>query len=137
MSLAYLLNWYPMPSQTALRREVVALEELGVLFHRFSLRRYEGELVDEGDRAERDRTRAVLDVGALGLLAAVLRISATRPWRFAQAFAMAGRIGRIDERGMIKTFIYLAEACRACSHSLRDKFGHCRAVLPHDGRALV
>jgi colanic acid/amylovoran biosynthesis glycosyltransferase len=111
MSLAYLLNWYPMPSQTALRREVVALEELGVLFHRFSLRRYEGELVDEGDRAERDRTRAVLDVGALGLLAAVLRISATRPWRFAQAFAMAGRIGRIDERGMIKTFIYLAEAC--------------------------
>ena len=54
MSLAYLFNWYPMPSQTALRREVVALEELGVSFHRFSLRRYEGELVDEHDRAERE-----------------------------------------------------------------------------------
>jgi colanic acid/amylovoran biosynthesis glycosyltransferase len=111
MSLAYLLNWYPMPSQTALRREVVALEELGVMFHRFSLRRYEGELVDEGDRAERERTRAVLDVGALGLIAAVLRTGVTRPWRFARAFAMAGRIGRIDERGMIRTFVYLAEAC--------------------------
>ena len=37
MSLAYLLNWYPQPSQTALRREVAALEELGVAFHRFSL----------------------------------------------------------------------------------------------------
>ena len=50
MSLAYLLNWYPQPSQTALRREVTALEEMGVPFHRFSLRRYEGELVDENDR---------------------------------------------------------------------------------------
>lgn len=64
MSLAYLLNWYPMPSQTALRREVAALDELGIPFHRFSLRRYEGELVDEDDQAERERTRAVLDVGA-------------------------------------------------------------------------
>ena len=68
MSLAYLLNWYPQPSQTALRREVTALEEMGVSFHRLSLRRYEGELVDENDRAERARTRSVLDVGVLGFL---------------------------------------------------------------------
>ena len=39
MSIAYLLNWYPMPSQTALRRELVALEGLGINLHRFSLRR--------------------------------------------------------------------------------------------------
>ena len=111
MSLAYLFTWYPMPSQTALRREVVALEELGVSFHRFSLRRYEGELVDEHDRVERERTRAVLDVGALGLARAVLRTVITRPRRFARALAMAIHIGRIDERGMIRTLIYLAEAC--------------------------
>ena len=111
MALAYLFNWYPMPSQTALRREVVALEELGMSIHRFSLRRYEGELVDEQDQVERERTRAVLDVGALGLITAVLRTSLARPWRFARAFAMAVRIGRIDERGMIRTLIYLSEAC--------------------------
>jgi colanic acid/amylovoran biosynthesis glycosyltransferase len=111
MSLAYLFNWYPMPSQTALRREVAALEELGISFHRFSLRRYEGELVDEHDRAEKERTRAVLDVGALGLIVALLRTSMIRPRQFARAFAMAVHIGRIDERGMIRTLIYLAEAC--------------------------
>jgi colanic acid/amylovoran biosynthesis glycosyltransferase len=111
MSLAYLFNWYPMPSQTALRRELIALEELGVSIHRFSLRRYEGELVDEQDQLERERTRAVLDVGALGLITAVLRTGITRPWQFARAFAMAIHVGRIDERGMIRTFIYLAEAC--------------------------
>jgi glycosyltransferase involved in cell wall biosynthesis len=111
MSLAYLFNWYPMPSQTALRREVVALEELGISIHRFSLRRYEGELADEQDRLERERTRTVLDVGALGLMAAVLRTGAARPRRFARALAMAVRVGRIDERGVIRTLIYLAEAC--------------------------
>ena len=111
MSLAYLFAWYPMPSQTALRREVVALEELGVSFRRFSLRRYEGELVDEHDQAEREQTRAVLDVGASGLMAALLQTSVMRPRRFTRALAMAIRIGWIDERGMIRTLIYLAEAC--------------------------
>jgi colanic acid/amylovoran biosynthesis glycosyltransferase len=111
MSLAYLFTWYPMPSQTALRREVVALEELGLSFHRFSLRRYDGDLVDEHDRAERERTRAVLDVGAFGLIRAVLRTCAKRPRRFARALVMAIHIGRIDERGMIRTLIYFAEAC--------------------------
>jgi colanic acid/amylovoran biosynthesis glycosyltransferase len=111
MALAYLFNWYPMPSQTALRREVLALEELGLTLHRFSLRRYQGELVDESDRAERERTRAVLDAGALRLATGVLRIIATRPLAFARALKIAVRIGRVDERGLLKTLIYLAEAC--------------------------
>ena len=95
MSLAYLLNWYPQPSQTALRREVTALEEMGVSFHRFSLRRYEGELVDENDRAERARTRSVLDVGVLGFLAAILRVGFQGPLRIHQVAETCGE-GRPD-----------------------------------------
>ena len=63
-------------------------------------------------------------------------------------FAMAVSIGRVDERGMIRTLIYLAEACvlltlvrragrRARPYPLRDKFGHCRFVLPNDGGTLL
>jgi glycosyltransferase involved in cell wall biosynthesis len=111
MALAYLFNWYPQPSQTALRREVVALEELGIPLHRFSLRRYEGELIDEQDRAEQAQTRAVLDAGALGLSAAVLRAVATRPRTFARALRIALRFGRVSERGLFRNLIYLAEAC--------------------------
>ena len=111
MSLAYLLNWYPQPSQTALRREVTALEEMGVPFHRFSLRRYEGELVDENDLAERARTRSILDVGALGLLTAILRVGLQRPRTFIRALGLAVKVGRIDERGLVRTLIYFAEAC--------------------------
>jgi len=111
MSLAYLLNWYPQPSQTALRREVTALEEMGVPFHRFSLRRYEGELVDENDRLERARTRSVLNVGVLGFLAALLRVGLEGPRAFISALRLAVRVGRIDERGLVRTLIYFAEAC--------------------------
>ena len=111
MSLAYLLNWYPQPSQTALRREVAALDELGVVFHRFSLRRYEGELVDENDRAERQKTKSVLDAGWLGHLGAMLRVALRRPRAFAQTLGLALKVGRIDDRGMVRTLIYFAEAC--------------------------
>jgi glycosyltransferase involved in cell wall biosynthesis len=111
MALAYLFNWYPLPSQTALRREVVALEELGVPLHRFSLRRYEGELVDESDRAEWGRTRAVLDAGAIRIMGAVLRTAIMRPRAFVRALGMAIRVGWVDDRGLVRTLIYLAEAC--------------------------
>ena len=44
MKLAYLFNWYPQPSTTALRREVAAFEKMGIPIHRFTLRRYDGGL---------------------------------------------------------------------------------------------
>ncbi len=111
MSLAYLLNWYPQPSQTALRREITALEQLGVSFHRLSLRRYEGTLVDPDDLRERERTRSVLDAGVVGFLSAILRTMASRPRAFMRSFVQAVKVGLVDERGLIRTLIYFAEAC--------------------------
>lgn len=111
MALAYLFNWYPQPSLTALRREVTALEELGVSLHRFTLRRYEGQLVDEHDRAERERTRVVLDAGAMGFLASLARVGSRRPLAFARALGLAVKVGRVSERGLLRTLAYFAEAC--------------------------
>jgi len=96
---------------TALRREMTALEEMGIPFHRFSLRRYEGDLVDENDRAERERTRSVLDVGVSGFLGALFRVALRRPRAFARALKLAVKVGRIDERGLVRTLVYFAESC--------------------------
>jgi glycosyltransferase involved in cell wall biosynthesis len=96
---------------TALRREMTALEEMGIPFHRFSLRRYEGDLVDENDRAERERTRSVLDVGVSGFLGALFRVALRRPRVFARALKLAVKVGRIDERGLVRTLVYFAESC--------------------------
>ena len=61
---------------------------------------------------------------------------------------MAVRIGRIDERGMIRTLIYLAEACVLLAWFAELGIEHvhthyatnsatCRVALPDDGRALL
>jgi glycosyltransferase involved in cell wall biosynthesis len=111
MALAYLLNWYPQPSQTALRREMMALDEMGIPFHRFSLRRYEGSLVDTNDQAERERTRSVVDAGPCAFLRSTLRTALYHPRAFCRALALAVKVGQIDERGLLRTLIYFTEAC--------------------------
>jgi colanic acid/amylovoran biosynthesis glycosyltransferase len=111
MKLAYLFSWYPQPSQTALRREVLAFEKIGTSIHRFTLRRYDGDLVDEEDKAERERTRAVLAVGASGLAMAVLGTAVCQPRAFGRALRIAVKAGWVSERGLFRNLVYFAEAC--------------------------
>ena len=114
MKLAYVFNWYPQASQTALRREILAFEQMGIPIHRFTLRRFDGELVDEEDRIERERTRVVLGVGAFGLIRAVLRSVMRQPRSFASALGAAVQAGRVSEGGLFTNLVYLAEACVLC-----------------------
>ena len=66
MSLAYLLNCYPQPSQTALRREVAALEEMGVSIPPVLAAAIRGGVGRRERPGREGRTRSVLDVGAPG-----------------------------------------------------------------------
>ena len=111
VSIAYLLNWYPQPSLTWIRGEIRALEDLGLSLHRFTIRPWKGQLVDENDLAEREKTRALLDAGVPRFLWAILRVAVSRPLAFARALGMAVKVGRVDERGLVRNFIYLSEAC--------------------------
>ena len=111
ISIAYLFNWYPQTSTTALRREITAVEDLGLSVHRITIRPFTGQLVDENDLAERKKTRALLDAGVSTFLLATLRVALSRPRAFARALWMALRVGRVDERGVVRNFIYLTEAC--------------------------
>ena len=111
MTIAYLINQYPQASQSFIRREIAALEAQGVRVERFTVRRWETSLVDEGDRAERDRTRCVLEAGKGRLLLAPLKMLLSQPRRFMSALKAAIRLGRRSDRGMAYHLIYLAEAC--------------------------
>ena len=120
MNIAYLVPTYPMPSQTFIRREIVALEAQGFTVHRFAMRRFADELVDPADRAEQDQTNFLLSVGALGLGGALIGEAIRRPGRWFKTLAAALTMGVRSERGVIWHLIYLAEACllrrrlRAC-----------------------
>jgi colanic acid/amylovoran biosynthesis glycosyltransferase len=111
MTLAYLINQYPQASQSFIRREIAALERLGVRVERFTLRRWPTALVDPGDQAEKSRTRAVLETGKLSILAAVVVTLMTRPIRFLRTMRLALRVARPSGRGRTLHLIYLAEAC--------------------------
>lgn len=111
LKVAYLLNQYPMPSQTFIRREIAALEAEGVPVERYSIRATDGSVVDPADRAEVDRTRVILDVGRPRAALAVLRRAVTSPGRFLSALRRSVDLGRGSSRGVPIHLAYLAEAC--------------------------
>jgi glycosyltransferase involved in cell wall biosynthesis len=110
--IAYLINQYPKVSHTFIRREILALERKGVNVVRIALRGWDGELVDEEDRREREHTRYVLLGGTPVLLWALMRMLLMRPARLMRALALTWRMGRRAERPFPVHLAYLAEACR-------------------------
>jgi glycosyltransferase involved in cell wall biosynthesis len=110
MPLAYLVNVYPSPSHTFIRREIAALEELGWEVSRFSVRRSDSPLVDVKDQAELTQTEVILDAGGMGLLVAVMGCLLRSPGRYLRAARMAWRLGRMSDRGLLRHVVYLAEA---------------------------
>ena len=109
--IAYLVNQYPQPSQSFVRREIAALEAMGVEVRRFTLRRFGGTLKDPADVAERERTTAILGLGKGRLLRDLIGTAVGRPSLFVKALREAWRAGRLSPRGRLIALIYLTEAC--------------------------
>ena len=125
MKIGYIINSYPMPSHSFIRREMRALERQGVDLQRFSMRTDRGSLVDPHDIEELERTEIVLETaGAGGLARGVVGALRHGPRRFFRALAMAVRLGRRSEVGVLRHAIYLAEACH-----LRRRFAD--LSIPH------
>jgi colanic acid/amylovoran biosynthesis glycosyltransferase len=112
MRIAYLVNQYPAATHTFIRREILALEQLGMDVMRISLRGWDRELVDEKDCSERIRTRYVLRDGASALLLSFVRMLITHPVRVIRTLALVWRMGRRGERPLAIHLVYLAEAAR-------------------------
>lgn len=93
MKVGYLVNTYPRPSQTFIRREIHALERMGWQIHRFAMRAPAEALADPGDREEAARTELVLKAGAGRLLASAAVLALRHPARAARSLALALRCG--------------------------------------------
>jgi colanic acid/amylovoran biosynthesis glycosyltransferase len=123
-NIAYLINQYPMASQTFIRREIAAMEAAGTSIKRYAIRGWDTPLVDADDRTEASKTRRILDGGAVGLLLALFGTPLRSPRRFVRAMAAAVRLGHRSERGVAIHLIYLAEACVLCNWTKRDRIDH-------------
>ena len=125
--VAYLVNHYPAVSHSFIRREILALERLGVEVMRIALRGWDGALADPEDVRERERTRFVLQQGGLALVAAMLANAFARPPAFIAAARLATRMATGSDRSLVYHWIYLGEAC-VVARWLRDAgIGHVHA----------
>ena len=110
MKIAYVLNTYPSPSHSFIRREIRALERRGLTVMRLAMRPHDGALADSGDRAEAEVTEHVLSKGVVALVWAVFTTGLRAPGRIYAALFLALKIARGSEAGLIKHLIYFLEA---------------------------
>lgn len=116
MHLAYVLNTYPRPSHSFIRREILALEAAGHTVLRLAMRSDPAPLVDPGDQAEAARTLHVLAQGGPSLARALAGLSLASPGRMMAALRLAMACGREGAGGVpgtggrLRHLIYLAEA---------------------------
>ncbi|MCU0862485.1 MAG: glycosyltransferase [Planctomycetes bacterium] len=127
--VAYVVNRYPAPSHSFIRREILALEQLGVVVQRFSVRPGQVTPGNDADADEQRRTQVLLAGGALPLLWSLLAVAVRRPLRLLRTMALTFRLGRRSDRGLLRQLIYLLEACRL----LRALDSRARFVHAHFG----
>lgn len=125
--IAYLVNTYPVPSATFIRRELRQVEAQVGPISRFCVRRWKDGLVDPDDVVEDKQTRVVLDQGAFGLGRALATTAIRRPGRWLKAARTAWKLaarGSASGQGRLKHLIYLAEACVLLDWMQEAKIDH-------------
>ncbi len=127
MKIAYILNTYPQPSQSFIRREIRALEAQGHEVLRIAMRATETPLVDAQDRAEADKTEYVLAEGKKTLATSALQALRSDPAQLYEAAKAAIAMGRVSETGVLRHLIYLAEAAHVAARCRAEGVVHAHA----------
>lgn len=120
MRLGYLVNQYPAPTHSFIRRELRAVEALGHEVRRYSIRRSREPLADAQDFEEARRTGVVLDRPGRALGRALAGALAS-PARAATAMRAATRWGAPSR---IHALAYLAEAAALAGRWHDDGIDH-------------
>ena len=123
MRIAYFTNRYPAVSHTFIRREIRALEALGISIVRFAIKPGT-DLVDDEDRAEVTRTRFVFQTSIAELLHCCGTTLLTRPFAVISAISQAFRLGWGSESGILRHLAYVVEGAMLAKWCLREGVQH-------------
>lgn len=110
MKIGYVLNTYPAPSHSFIRREIRALERRGIAIARIAMRPFDGDLPDPADRDEAAKTTYVLAQGIAAMVWAVFLVGLRAPSRIYTALVLALRASRRSEAGLLRHLVYFFEA---------------------------
>jgi glycosyltransferase involved in cell wall biosynthesis len=117
VKIAYVLNTYPAPSHSFIRREIRALERHGLTVFRLAMRPWDGPLADPADVAEAEATEYVLKAGVAGFLSALWQVLLLQPGGLVRALGQAVRLGWRSEAGVVRHLIYWLEAARVAQRA--------------------
>ena len=112
MRITYFINQYPKVSHSFIRREILALERLGMTVQRIALRGLNDTLLDLDDLSERANTKYVLDGGKLSVMLSVVKMLFSNPAAFFLTFNLAMKMGWHADRALPYHLVYFAEACQ-------------------------
>jgi len=113
-------------SHTFIRREIHAIETLGMTVRRYALRPGQA-LVDPEDIREREITRYILGAGAWEIICCSISMLLRHPFRSTKALVLALRMGWRSDRGIFRHLAYLIEAAVLASWCCRDDIQHLHA----------
>lgn len=137
MKIAYLMNQYPYPSCTFIRREIAELEACGISISRFSIRYPDLPIKDDADRLELAKTRFILTESPFKLLFSMLWSFLTRPLAFWRTLQLTFKIGWKSDRGTIVNLVYFAEACLLLRWLLKLQVEHVHAHFASNPAAVA
>lgn len=103
------MNTYPFTSATFIRREIRALEKLGAEVSRFSIRKWDQELVDPQDIEEVDLTHYILSGRSGALLTDFAKELIKNPVGVAKAIGIWAKLLGNARAGVVRHLAYLLE----------------------------
>jgi glycosyltransferase involved in cell wall biosynthesis len=136
MRIAYFVNQYPAVSHTFIRREIKAIEELGIRVLRYALRPGDN-LVDPDDKEEQSKTRYIVRAGLTDIIACFMRAALAHPFRLLHVVGQAIRMGWRSDRGILRHLIYVVEAAVLADRCRRDDVRHVHAHFGTNPAAIV
>jgi colanic acid/amylovoran biosynthesis glycosyltransferase len=119
MRIAYFTNYYPAVSHTFIRREIRAIEALGVTVFRYALRP-DQDMIDIEDKSEEKRTRYILKSGVGEIVRCFVVALLTQPLALGRTIHEAVKMGAHSDRGIFRHLIYVAEAAVLANWCRRD-----------------
>lgn len=137
MKVAYLMNTYPLPSTTFIRREIEALEELGCRIRRYAIRAWPQALVDPRDRAESVATHYLLTRNLAGLLAAALLEAGLNPLGLARSLGPWLRLARSARNGWVRPVAYLLQAAYLRRRAAAEGIDHIHVHFATNAAAVA
>jgi colanic acid/amylovoran biosynthesis glycosyltransferase len=137
MRIGYFTNQNPAVSHTFIRREMRALEALGVSVIRYALWTAEENILDSEDKVEQERTQYILKAGVGEFLSCVFGAVVKHPARMVRVVQLAMKIGWRSERGMLRHFAYVIEAIVLANWCRRDGVQHIHAHFGTNSAAIA